>query len=528
MNFDRVKGIIFDFDGTIADSMAIWTQIGLELLKKHGISYPESIVRDITPLGAVGTAQYFINLGLKMSIEDIIEEIGKRAFYEYSHNIFFKDGAERFIREQKQKGVKLCILSASAENAIMSCIKRLGAEDCFEFIMTCDKAGLSKNDTAIYDYTLKLLGTDKSETLFFDDNLQALKTASFAGLKPVGVYDESSERDKEEIIRTADNYIHSFYELTGIKIAVLDSFTLGEDISLDALKTLGTAEIYGLTSKEEIDERISDCDVTIANKIKLNEKTLKNAKYLKLICVTATGYDNVDTEYCKKRGIALCNVKGYSTDSVALVTASTVLSLATGLFEYRDYVNSGEYTRSGCPNRLIPVFHELRGKTWGIIGYGNIGSSVAKIAKALGCRVIYSRNNSDENSYDTDYICKNSDIITIHAPLTEKTRGLINKERISLMKNGVIIVNEARGAITNERDIADAVKSGKIGGFGADVFSAEPISPEHPFYEIMNLKNVCLTPHMAWGAYEARQRCVDEIAQNIKSFIKGEKRNRIV
>lgn len=312
------------------------------------------------------------------------------------------------------------------------------------------------------------------------------------------------------------------------KIAVLDRDTLGEGVNLDILSDMGDVQIYGTTPYDELYLRISDCDVIVVNKTKLNEKTLMGADRLKLICVTATGFDNIDTEYCKNAGIAVCNVKGYSTDSVAQVTAATVLSLSVNLFSYRSFVNSGAYTKSGIPNALNPIFHEISGKTWGIIGYGNIGKKVGEIATALGCKVIYTKNTPDGKSCDIDFLCEKSDIITVHTPLTEKTRALINSERISKMKDGVILVNTARGAVADEAALTEAVKSGKIGGLGVDVFSFEPMSETHPFNEIKDYYNVCLTPHMAWGALEARQRCIDEIAENIRSFKQGGDRNRIV
>ena len=195
----------------------------------------------------------------------------------------------------------------------------------------------------------------------------------------------------------------------------------------------------------------------------------------------------------------------------------------------QEYVRSGAYTRSGIANRLTPVFHELAGKTWGVVGAGNIGRKVAEIAKALGCRVIVCRRREDPD-YPTvgiDTICRDADILTIHTPLNDTTRGLISKERISSMKDGVILVNVARGAVTDEAALADAVKCGKIGGLGVDVYSEEPLPESHPLYAVRALSNVCFTPHMAWGTAEARQRCIDEMAENIRAFFAGGVRNRL-
>ncbi len=312
-----------------------------------------------------------------------------------------------------------------------------------------------------------------------------------------------------------------------MKITVLDAKTLGEDLSLEPLKELGECVIYSETKPEEIAERINDTDVVIINKIKLNETNLRYAKNLKLICLAATGYDNVDTVYCREQGIAVCNVVGYSSHSVAQLTATLVLALSTNLTSYTEFVNKGKYKESGVANRLTPVYHELFGKTWGIIGYGNIGKEVGGIAKALGCNVIYTRKTPDENTVDIDILCKEADIITIHTPLNTETKHLINEKRISLMKNDVIIVNVARGLVTDEEAVANAIKEGRVGGFATDVYSVEPFGENHPFNDILNHPNVLLTPHMAWGAYEARKRCLDEIIENIKAFYSEDIRCRV-
>ena len=314
-----------------------------------------------------------------------------------------------------------------------------------------------------------------------------------------------------------------------MKITVLDSATLGEDPDLSPLSEVMHTEIYKTTPPEAVADRIAESDVIITNKIKLNESNLPNAKNLKLICLAATGYDNVDVAYCKKAGIAVCNVIGYSTQSVAQITAATALSLVCHLQEQSETVRSGRYTESGVANSLTPVYHEIAGKTWGIVGYGNIGKQVGKVADALGCRVIYNKRapNGKPECVSLETLCKESDIITIHTPLSDSTRAIINSEMISLMKKDVVIVNEARGAVTDEAAIALAVKEGRIGAFGCDVYSVEPFGTDHPFYEIRDYTNVCLTPHMAWGAYESRVRCLNEIMLNIKAFFNGEIRSRV-
>ena len=314
-----------------------------------------------------------------------------------------------------------------------------------------------------------------------------------------------------------------------MKIVILDSGTLGADIDLSPIRSLGEVAEYKFTAPDEVADRLSDADVAVLNKIKLNESNLSGAKNLKLICVAATGYDNIDIAYCRERGIAVCNVPGYSTNSVAQLSVSMALSLVTHLDEFRSFVHSGEYSRSSSANRLEPVYHEIAGQTWGVVGGGGIGSKVAEIAQALGCRVLLCRRKPEERyeAADIDRICRECDIISLHVPLSDSTRGMISRERIASMKDGVVIVNTARGAVCDEAAIADGVLSGKIGALGCDVYSTEPFGEDHPFSAILDRPNVCLTPHMAWGSYEARNRCVRRMAENIKEFFAGNVHNRI-
>ncbi len=315
-----------------------------------------------------------------------------------------------------------------------------------------------------------------------------------------------------------------------MKIVILDAGTLGADIDLSPITVIANTDVYKHTTLECVAKRVSGADVIVVNKIKLNKTNLENARNLKLICVTATGYDNIDTAYCSERGIAVCNIAGYSTDSVAQLTAALALSLSSHLVQYREFVHSGAYSASGTANSLTPVWHELSGKVWGIVGGGAIGSKVAEIATALGCKVIVFRRKTDPvyKTVDIDTLCKNADIISIHIPLTDETRGIISRERIAKMKDTTMLINVARGAVCDENALADAIMDGKLGALGIDVYSVEPMPYDHPFYRILDLPNVCLTPHTAWGSFEARSRCVTEVANNIIAFIKGETRNRIV
>ena len=314
-----------------------------------------------------------------------------------------------------------------------------------------------------------------------------------------------------------------------INIVVLDAATLGADLDLSPLDAVGSVTVYKNTPPESINERLENADVAVINKVKLNETNLSGLKNLKLICIAATGFDNVDTAYCRKAGIAVCNVVGYSTDSVAQLTVAMALYLTNHLYEYTDAVRTGRYSAGKTANILTPVYRELAGKTWGIAGYGNIGKKVGKIAEALGCKVIVFKRTPDKSAecVDLDELCRRSDILSIHLPLNNETRGVFSAEKLTLMKRDAILINVARGAVTDEAALADSVKQGKIGGIGVDVYSAEPFTETHPFFAIKEYPNVCLTPHMAWGAYEARKRCLEEIIMNINSFFAGDKRNRV-
>ncbi len=313
------------------------------------------------------------------------------------------------------------------------------------------------------------------------------------------------------------------------KITILDAGTLGGDISFSMFEPLGTVTVYDKTEPDMVSERTSQTDVIIVNKIKLGRDNLANAKNLKLICVTATGYDNIDVDYCRERGIAVCNVRGYSSDSVAQLTAAMALSLVNNLKQFNKYVQDGQYTASGTQNRVTPVFHEMNTLTWGVVGLGGIGKRTAEIAKVLGCKIIAFKRTPDAEyeCVDIDELCRVSDIISIHLPLTEDTHHLINRDRIKLMKKTAAVINVARGAVVDEAALCDAIENGDIGGVGVDVYSIEPMPDDSPYQKIKDFDNVILTPHMAWGAYEARVRCMEEIAKNIQAFDNCELRNRV-
>ncbi len=315
-----------------------------------------------------------------------------------------------------------------------------------------------------------------------------------------------------------------------MKIAILDAKTLGDDIDLAGLESLGEVVAYPATAPDETAQRLTGVDCVIVNKVRIDASVLSAADRLKLVCVAATGFDNINLNDMEKKGIAVCNVVGYSTHSVAQLTLSMVLSLAMHLPAYNRYVESGAYTESGVANCLIPVYHELAGKTWGIVGCGNIGKQVAAVAQAMGCRVIVCKRTPDEQyaCVDIDTLCRQADVITVHTPLTPETENLISKDRIASMKSDAILVNVARGAVCDEGALCEAILEGRLGGIGVDVYTKEPFPADSPYNGVMHMDNVCLTPHMAWGAYEARNRCLQEICLNIESFNRGERRNRLV
>lgn len=317
--------------------------------------------------------------------------------------------------------------------------------------------------------------------------------------------------------------------ISNMQITFLDAATLGDDLTYEMFEAIGNVTVYQSTTDETFVEHAADADVVIINKFKLNAQNLPHAGKLRLICIAATGYDNVDLDYCRAHGIAVCNVIGYSTQSVAQLTVSMALSLYTHLPEYNAFVRSGEYTRRGIANCLTPVYHEIAGKTWGIVGFGNIGKQVGRVAEALGCHVLVNKRTPIDKWHcvDFDTICRESDILSIHVPLSDSTRGLLDQVHIDMLKRDAIVINVARGAVTDEAALANAILERRIGGLGVDVYSVEPMPNDHPFQAIKDFPNVSLTPHMAWGGYETRVRLLGEMAQNIKSFYSGDRRCRV-
>ena len=252
-----------------------------------------------------------------------------------------------------------------------------------------------------------------------------------------------------------------------------------------------------------------------------------------MLAITATGFDNIDLEYCKSRGIAAANVKAYSTPAVAQHTFAMALFVLEKISYYDEYVKSGRYSSQSGFCNFDEKYNELSGKTWGIIGMGNIGRSVARIAEAFGCKVIF--YSASGNSTCTDYerveletLLKESDVLSIHCPLSDRTRNLINRDTLKLMKRNAILINVARGPVVNDADLAEALNNGTIAGAGLDVLGVEPMEKDNPLGLIKDSRKLLITPHMAWASVESRQRCFDEVFENIRAFMEGRERNRLV
>lgn len=312
-----------------------------------------------------------------------------------------------------------------------------------------------------------------------------------------------------------------------MKIVFLDVKTIGEDIDLSCFDALGEVVKYPFSTPEEALERTEDADVIVLNKVEINEKSIGNAKNLKLVCVTATGTNNLDKEYLAEKGIQWRNVAGYSTESVAQHTFALLFFLLEKLSYYDEYVKSEKYIGDVTFTHFANVFHEISGKTWGIIGLGNIGRRVAEIAKLFGCNVIYystsgKNNNPDYERVSFDELLMRADIVSIHAPLDENTRGLMDAEAFAKMRPSAILLNLGRGPIIVEQDLADALNKGEIAAAGLDVLAVEPMSVDNPLRTIKDSDRLIITPHIAWASVEARTRLMQIICNQIKEFYECE------
>ena len=309
-----------------------------------------------------------------------------------------------------------------------------------------------------------------------------------------------------------------------MKIVFLDAKSIGEDIDLSGYDQLGEVVRYPYSTPEEARERTRDADVIILNKTEINEQSIGEADKLKLVCVTATGTNNLDKAYLAERGIEWRNVAGYSTESVAQHTFALLFYLMEKLRYYDDYVKNENYVNDSMFTHFDHRFNELSGKTWGIIGLGNIGRRVADIAKCFGCRVIYfstsgKNNQKGYNRVNFDKLLEQSDIVSVHAPLTDDTLGLMNREAFARMKPGAVFLNLGRGPIVDEAALTEALNTGMIAAAGLDVLSQEPMNEDNPLRSIKDSERLIITPHIAWASVEARTRLMEIILEQIKEFL---------
>lgn len=316
-----------------------------------------------------------------------------------------------------------------------------------------------------------------------------------------------------------------------MKIVMLERNSAGTDISVDCFSDFGEVIIYPNTvTIEEVAERVKDADIIICNKSPMREESLKNAPNVKLICELATGFDNCDLAYCKSRGIQVRNVVDYSTSMVAQHTFTLALALSQKLMHYDTYVKNGSYSAQDRFSNFDLPFTELEGKTWGIVGMGNIGKRVAGLAKAFGCKVIFhsitgKSTCTEYEQVDKDTLLTESDFLSLHCPLSDLSRNFIDKDALRKMKKTAILINVARGPVVNNPDLYEALMNGEIQAAGLDVLEKEPLEISNPLSKIQDSNQLIITPHLAWASVEARMRCVKGVYDNIEAFLRGEARN---
>jgi len=308
-----------------------------------------------------------------------------------------------------------------------------------------------------------------------------------------------------------------------MKITILDASTYGEGVDLDVFKQFGETAIYETTSAELTKERIVDSDIVITNKVVIDKELMQSATKLKLICIGATGMNNIDLEAAKEYSISVKNVAGYSTHSVVQHTLSMVLYLISHSRYFDEYVKNDMWSKSDIFTHLGRNFYEIKGKSWGIIGLGAIGEQVALVASTLGANVHYfstSGKNSNNNyrQVSLENLLKTSDIITIHAPLNEQTKNLLNSDTLAILKDDAVLINVGRGGIINEDDLAKAMDNSNI-YVGLDVLENEPMKENHPLLAIKKPEHLYITPHIAWTSIEARKSLIESIVNNIETFL---------
>ena len=309
-----------------------------------------------------------------------------------------------------------------------------------------------------------------------------------------------------------------------MKIVFLDEKTIGDDLDLSGFDRFGEVVKYDYSTPEEAAVRSRDADVLIVNKVQINEASTGEAEHLKLVCVTATGTNNLDKEYLERRNIAWRNVAGYSTETVAQHTFALLFYLMEKMNYYDQYVKSGKYMNDRLFTHFSNVFYELNGKTWGIIGMGNIGRRVAEIAKVFGCNVIYysttgKNQQQDFQRVEWEELLTQSDIISVHAPLTDATLNLMDAEAFAKMKPSAIFINVGRGPIVVEEDLCRALETGEIAAAGLDVLREEPMSKDNPLQRIQDSSKLVITPHIAWASVEARKRLMKIVEKQIEDFL---------
>ncbi len=308
-----------------------------------------------------------------------------------------------------------------------------------------------------------------------------------------------------------------------MNIVFLDKKTVGEVSNFDILHKLGQVDVYDSTFPEQVVERAKEKDVIITNKVEINKQIIDSLPDLKLVCVAATGINNVDVEYATQKGIEVKNVVAYSTDSVAQSTFAMLLCLLNRTSYYDAYVKSGAYAKSDIFTHIGPAFWELAGKRFGIIGLGNIGRRVAKIAEGFGAEVVFysttgRNNNINYKRFDLETLLSTSDVVSVHAPLTESTKNLITYEKIKMMRQCAILLNTGRGGIIHEADLARALNENVIAAAGIDVLTEEPIRLDNPLLKVIDKDKIIITPHVAWSSIESRARLIEKIAKNIEAF----------
>ena len=311
-----------------------------------------------------------------------------------------------------------------------------------------------------------------------------------------------------------------------MKLVILDRRSLGNDVDVSIFDKFGEVISYDLTKENETLERVKDADIVITNKVLITKEHMDNSK-MKLICITATGTNNVDLAYAKEKGIPVKNVAGYSSSSVAQVAFSMIFYFVTKLNYYKNYVDEGNWQKSELFTHIDAPFFELDGKRVGVIGLGDIGRNFAKKASAFGCEVVYystsgKNSNSEYKRVELDELLKTSDIISIHCPLNNDTKDLLNYENMKTIKDGAILLNLGRGGIINEADLAKIIDEKEI-YCGIDVVSVEPILESNPLLKVKNKEQLLLTPHIGWASIEARTKLVSMVAKNIEEFISQEK-----